>query len=79
MVGETNCIMANLKVADCIFSAQSPLILPWNREKKANNTGSVRTKLIFQLMSIPTHLKNFICLETHSKLLTDINTIGTNF
>ena len=34
MVGETNCIMANLKVADCIFSAQSPLILPWNTEKR---------------------------------------------
>ena len=34
MVRETNCIMGTMKVADCIFSAQSPLLLPWNWEKK---------------------------------------------
>ena len=71
--------MGTLRVADYILSAQSPLLLPWDREKKASNTDCVRTKLIFSLMTIPTHLKSFTCLETHSILLTDINTIGTNF
>ena len=34
LVGETDCIMGTLRVADYIFSAQSPLLLPWDREKK---------------------------------------------
>ena len=34
LVGETDCIMGTLRVVDYIFSAQSPLLLPWDREKK---------------------------------------------
>lgn len=34
LVGETDCIMGTLRVADYIFSAQSPLLVPWDREKK---------------------------------------------